>query len=104
MEHSFKLLSEEKLRAELAQRESLAKGAAEIADCRKAAEDLIQEMQDKTKLNADLQRELHDAIRALNDKTVEIAKLKDELAVKTNEVLHLKQQVDILMRDKAIAE
>ena len=90
MENRYKLLSEEKVRAEMEGRSRLDRGMDEIAECRKQIEDLKYMLSEKSRQNMELQDEQGRSKRVLDEKFFEAGKNRDESNSKGDSVVDLR--------------
>lgn len=82
MENRYRMLSDDKARAEHENRERINRAADEISDARKQLEDLKFLLSDKTKLNLSLNDECARAKRLLDEKYFEAGRLREDAVAK----------------------
>jgi chromosome segregation ATPase len=99
MENRYRMLSEDKARAEFENRARLDHAADDIAEARKQLEDLKFLLHEKAKQQMNLADEHNRSKRLLDQKHMEAHKLKDEGAQKANQVGDLRGQLSNLERE-----
>jgi len=99
MENRYRMLSDDKARGEHEARLRLDRGCDEIADARRALEELKFLIAEKTKIGCNLMDELQRAKRCLDEKSYEAARLKEEVVAKTDLVAHDHAALNAVMAD-----
>ena len=99
MENRYRMLSDDKCRAENENRNRLDRGADEIADARKQLDDLKYLLQEKSRQNVDLSEEQARCKKILDEKYFEAGRLRDEAVSKETQVADLRQQQANLERE-----
>ena len=99
MENRYRMLSDDKARAEHENRARLDRASDETADSRKQLEDLKFLLQEKSRQNLDLNDEQTRNKKMLDEKYFESGRLRDEAASKGDQVSELRAQQAAVERE-----
>lgn len=99
MDQRYRMLADDKARAEHEHRNRLNHSADEIAEARKQLEDLKFMLADKSRANVELTEEAARAKRLLDEKYFEAGRLRDESVAKGDLCADLRAQVGQVERD-----
>lgn len=99
MENRYRMLSDDKQRGEHEARLRLDRGCDEIAEARRALEELKFLIAEKTKIGCNLMDELQRAKRCVDDKTYDASRLKEEVCAKHDMVVNDQQALGGLMNE-----